>query len=70
MEYAFPRIIFPDDFDERAAFEVSMKGWLMAQVELENGSRYPVCFYDPVRLQQDFESEVGWRTRQVDNVQL
>jgi hypothetical protein len=34
-----PRIILPDDFDERAAFETNLKGWLSAQVESEDGDR-------------------------------
>lgn len=54
----YPRIIFPDGFDDRAAFEVTMKGWLSAEVETEDGRRYPVFFYDSVRLQQDLETEV------------
>lgn len=53
----YPRIVFSEDFDERAAFEITLKGWLSAQVEVENGQRYPVFFYDPVRLQQDLEEE-------------
>lgn len=52
----YPRVIFPDGFDERAAFEVSMKGWLSAQVETQDGSCYAVFFYDPVRL--------NWPTRE------
>ena len=52
-----PRVIFPQDFDERLKFEMSAKGWLSAQVELQGGSRYPVYFSDPVRLQQDLEAE-------------
>jgi len=30
-----PRIIFPEGFDERAAFETPLKGWLNAQIELD-----------------------------------
>lgn len=54
----YPRMILPEDFDERAAFEITMKGWLSAEVEVEGGYRYSVFFYDPVRLQQDLESEI------------
>jgi hypothetical protein len=53
-----PRIIFPEGFDERAAFETPLKGWLKAQVELENGCRYAVYFSDPIRLQQDVNEAV------------
>lgn len=35
-----PRIILPEGFDERAAFEITLKGWLSARVELEDGDRY------------------------------
>src|SRR5262249_2127666 len=44
------------DFDERAEWEMSARGYLShATVELAAGQRYPVCFYDPVRLRQDVE---------------
>jgi len=50
-----PHVIFPEGFDERAAFETPLKGWLSAQVELEDGCRYTVYFSDPSRLQQDLD---------------
>ncbi|MGH9753480.1 MAG: hypothetical protein ACREA2_11910 [Blastocatellia bacterium] len=53
-----PRVIFPDGFDERAAFEITLKGWLSAQVELEDGDHYTVYFSDPFRLQQDLDENV------------
>jgi hypothetical protein len=51
----YPRLLLPEGFDERAAFEVSSKGWLSTQVETYDGRLYPIFFYDPVRLQQDLE---------------
>lgn len=53
-----PRVIFPAGFDERAAFETPLKGWLSTQVELEDGCRYALYFSDPIRLQQDLEEAV------------
>jgi hypothetical protein len=53
------RIIWPDDFDERAAFEMPFKGWLNTFVELDEGYRYSVHFTDPVRLQQDLDEDVN-----------
>jgi hypothetical protein len=53
-----PRVIFPEGFDERTAFEAPLKGWLKAQVELEDGCRYAVYFSDPARLQQDVDEAV------------
>jgi hypothetical protein len=53
-----PRVIFPEGFDERAAFETPLKGWLKAQVELEDGGRYAVYFSDPIRLQHDLDEAV------------
>ena len=50
-----PWVIWPEGFDERAAFETPLKGWLSAQVELEDGCRYTVYFSDPSRLQQDLD---------------
>ena len=53
-----PRVIFPAGFDERAAVETPLKGWLSAQVELDDGCRYAVYFSDPMRLQQDVDEAV------------
>ena len=53
-----PRIIFPEGFDERAAFETPLKGWLKAQIELADGGRYAVYFSDPIRLQHDVDEAV------------
>jgi hypothetical protein len=53
-------IHFPDWFDERAEWEVESKGWLQGvTVELADGARYPVFFYDPVRLSQDLDTETS-----------
>src|SRR5689334_13176091 len=58
----YPRLIFDPDFDERAAFEMSLKGWISLHVETEPGVRYPVYVIDPVRLQQDLAEMVTWDT--------
>ncbi len=56
----FPRLVFKYPFDEAAAYDAEARGYLpYSSVELSNGARYPVVFYDPVRLQQDLEVEVG-----------
>ena len=50
------RVFFPDWFDERAEWEAERKGWLPGvEIETGDGSRYPVTFFDPVRLAQDLE---------------
>lgn len=49
------RVVFPEGFDERAAFEAPSKGWLSAQVEMKDGRSYAVYFTDPARLQQDLD---------------
>jgi hypothetical protein len=55
-----PRLVFRYPFDEAAAHDAEARGYLAyAAVELSDGIRYPVVFYDPVRLQQDLEVEVG-----------
>jgi hypothetical protein len=47
---------FPAGFDERAEYEMEHKGHLCGgEVELEDGRRFPVTFFDLVRLSQDFE---------------
>jgi hypothetical protein len=56
----FPRLVFKYPFDEAAAYDAEARGYLAySSVELSNGARYPVVFYDPVRLQQDLEVEVS-----------
>ncbi len=35
-----------------------LKGWLNAQIELEDGCRYTVYFSDPIRLQHDVDEAV------------
>src|SRR5258708_9802951 len=54
----FPRLILREDFNERDAFEITQKGWFSASIELEDGNRYIVNFYDPVRLKQELEDYV------------
>ena len=50
------KLVFLHPFDELAAHEARDRGYLSyVSVELEDGSRYPVVFYDPVRLRQDLE---------------
>lgn len=44
------RMILPAGFDEQAAAESPLQGWLSAHVELDNGCCYSVHFSDPVRL--------------------
>lgn len=51
-------VVFPDEFDDRAAFEMPAKGWLCAHVEMNDGRQFSVHFTDPVRLQQDLDESV------------
>lgn len=51
---------YPDGYDERAELEMTDKGYCPGPaVELEDGSRYELYFYDPVRLAQDLERIAG-----------
>ncbi len=55
----YPRvIIFDEDFDELRAFEMEQKGWATVHVELENGNRYRLNFYEPVRLGQELDDGI------------
>ncbi len=54
-----PLIQFPDGYDALCEFETPARGYLSnVLVSLEDGSRYQLCFYDPVRLEQDLQEEV------------
>jgi hypothetical protein len=51
-------VVFPDWYDDRAEFEFTAKGYLPdVEVRLDDGSRYRLFFYDPVRLSQDLDEE-------------
>jgi hypothetical protein len=53
-----PTLSFTCDFDERTAFEVEQKGFFEhAIAHLPDGGQVRVCFWDPVRLAQDLETE-------------
>lgn len=52
------QLIFPPEFDERALYEMPLKGWLDVLVQLDDGSRYQVEFIDPVRLGQELNDYV------------
>src|SRR6266516_4798187 len=52
-------IHFPDWYDELAQEEFAARGYLPETVvELSNGLRYELYFYDPVRLGQDMAADV------------
>lgn len=61
---AFPILHFRDPLEWLV--EVRYTGWYDGvTVEVENGSLYPVFFYDPVRLSQDLKVQLegiddGW----------
>jgi hypothetical protein len=51
------RLTFTQNFDEHLADMVKEKGWCgLGVVELPNGTRMDLFFYDPVRLASDLES--------------
>ena len=53
---AEPEVIFPEGFDARWEAEMTDKGYLSdVVVRLEDGARYLVNFFDPVRLSQDLQ---------------
>jgi len=48
---------FPHGFDARDECEAPQRGYFgEAVVELPQGKRVKVCFYDPIRLAQDLET--------------
>lgn len=52
------KLVFDGGFDELDAFNALGAGYRGAvTVELADRSRYPVVFYDAVRLQQDLDEE-------------
>jgi hypothetical protein len=56
----FPKLIFEGEFDPREEMECRDRGYRShVAVELENGERFPVVFYDAVRLRQDLDAEIN-----------
>lgn len=59
-ESLFPKLTFKYPFGDREAYEAEARGYLgYAVVELEDSSKIPVVFYDPIRLQQDLLEEAA-----------
>jgi hypothetical protein len=57
-----PRLIFQGGFDAREAAEARDRGFRShVWVEFTTGERYPVVFYDIVRLHQDLQHEADER---------
>ena len=55
-EKKFPRLIFPNGFDERDVIEAPDRGYYgLALVKLSNEKKCVAFFYEPVRLQQDLD---------------
>ena len=53
----YPQLHFAEPF-ESVAWQFTAKGFYSgAEVELADGSRYQVFFYDPVRLSHDLQAE-------------
>ncbi len=54
----FVRLIFECGFTEQDAFEVTVRGYRShVWVELSDGSKHPVTFFDPVRLAEELAGE-------------
>lgn len=56
---SYPKLIFLEELDERYKFEMPLKGWTNVYIELDDGSRYSLTFYDPIRLNQTIEEELS-----------
>ena len=54
----YPRIVYPIELDERAIFEMPLKGWVRAHVETAPGEWYELHFFHPVRLGQELHDIV------------
>src|SRR5438093_3226843 len=64
-------IHFPHWYDELAQEEFAARGYLPETVvELSNGLRYELYFYDPVRLGQDLAADVRHGTPCIAEINL
>jgi hypothetical protein len=56
----FARLIFEHGFGERDEIETPMRGYRShVWVELTDGSKHPVTFFDGVRLKQELDQEAA-----------
>jgi hypothetical protein len=56
----FAQLIFEHGLDERDEAEAQMRGYRShVWVEMNDGSRHRVTFFDPVRLTQELEQEAN-----------
>lgn len=54
----FAKLIFEHGIDEKDEFEARMRGYRShVWVELSDGTKHRVTFFDPVRLTQELEQE-------------
>lgn len=54
-----PTLTFSCELDERGEWEIEQKGvFEHAVVRLPEGGSVPVCFWDPIRLSQDLETDL------------
>lgn len=51
-----PAVSLPDDFEDASA---TAKGWCSGVKVKDGSATYSVTFYDPVRLAQDVEADLG-----------
>jgi hypothetical protein len=57
-----PELLLPDYFDDRMAYEMTLKGWYPAEIRFSDGQITTFEFYDAVRLKQDIEEEFSQGT--------
>lgn len=55
---SYPVVVFPEGWNEQLEDEMNWRGWLDTYVVTQDGVRYALSFYDPVRLKQDLDSYV------------
>ncbi len=50
-------VVFPQDFED-FEWEIQSKGYFSDIIIINNGNRYLINFYDPVRFSQDVQSRI------------
>jgi len=54
------KVLYPIEWDAKDYFEQAAKGWLSGViVQQTDGKEHVLTFYDPARLAQEIESELG-----------
>lgn len=55
---SYPKLIIDPSFNEQDSYNISLKGWFSADIEIEDGTHFKINFFDPIRLKQEYDDSI------------